>query len=121
MPIYTFLRFSIAQATPRPSTCTHLHSPCTTTTLWQSSRQRRCLILPFPSLLPLIIALFPPNPHTHRTERLAWLLVYSLCSSRSSSTMNDVLNQDHQPEELRRVRVDMGTLDRVSACKTKEG
>ncbi|EWM30133.1 dna replication licensing factor mcm3 [Nannochloropsis gaditana] len=26
--------------------------------------------------------------------------------------MNDVLNQDHQPEELRRVRVDMGTLDR---------
>jgi hypothetical protein len=27
--------------------------------------------------------------------------------------MNDVLNQDHQPEELRRVRVDMGTLDRV--------
>ncbi|KAM3573056.1 hypothetical protein VYU27_004927, partial [Nannochloropsis oceanica] len=26
--------------------------------------------------------------------------------------MNDVLNQDNQPEELRRVRVDMGTLDR---------
>ena len=52
MPIYTFLRFSIAQATPRLSTCTHLHSPCTTTTLWQSSRQRRW---PGPSF-PLSIA-----------------------------------------------------------------
>lgn len=107
----------------------HASPPARTCTVL--ARPRHCgsqagsgagLVLPFPSLLPLIIALFPPNPpHAHRTERLAWVLVYSLCSSSSSSTMNDVLNQDHQPEELRRVRVDMGTLDRVSACKTKEG
>ena len=117
MPIYTFLRFSTCtgHSTPQARTCTVLARP---RHYGSQAGSGAGLVLPFPSLLPLIIALFPPNPpHAHRTERLAWLLVYLLRSSSSGSKMNDVLNQDHQPEELRRVRVDMGTLDRVSACK----
>jgi hypothetical protein len=60
----------LAQATPRPSTSTHLHSPFTTTTLWQSSRQRRW---PGPSF-PLSIATHhcPSSlltPHTHTGQR----------------------------------------------------
>lgn len=118
-PVLRFLHSIASQ--PQAHTTRHRHSP-RSTTMAMHTMATQALPLAWSSSIHALTFLcsLPPAhnpPLAQDRRRVAWSLVFLLCSSGSGSKMNDVLNQDHQPEELRRVRVDMGTLDRVSACR----